>query len=1153
MSEAIIDHDYTTLALKRYSEAAKDYWSGMLRWMKKVESTVVDPIKAFISVDLANLKILRRNLDQSQRIFDGLLARYAGQSKTKEASSLREDAFQLHESRKAYLKASLDFCTAVPQLRAALDKLLIKIFSDRWRDMKATRESLSNLFSKGSTDVDRIRGWSKEMENNERVFKQELYMARKQIEEAAEQQIRPSREIDDYSLSTVPYLGSSTATKPSSSPRKPLLEKAEKQGWLFQRTVTGKPTRTIWIRRWFYVKNGIFGWLIQSPSGVQESEKTGVLLCGVRPAVQEERRFCFEVKTKDSSIILQTETQRDLIDWITAFEVAKRKALENPAASDAIAAGANSVDAAFAISPPVSPEFAARTAENLPTHDEPAVERSATLGVDMPGVGSLASRSSMDVTGRRLTGLEREGDSHANRIIQKLDLHRKSTASPQSAGSTASPSGGIASLISASQGMFPLGISAQPLTVSTEFKAILGSHLPHSSLAPSTLANPPAATNLSRVAAVVNVDSALGLGMAANDGGTPGGLMANSWGTNNWGYLNRLDRGELDEKSKRITPPSTPIRAEISKEAPEGAMTVDKTTEIPPSPSPGHRRTISLTSDATDIQQQQSVGYPNYYPTSLKAQDAQFRMLFPQASIHERLVLVFRAAWGAHEQQEFPGRVYVTTGQIYFYSNHLGLVLVTGLPLTAIQEVTAAPGKDCDFLFIHLKEGSRTSGATRVTVKVFLDSLRLLQRRLQYLVKNAASQQATSLEEVIKSLIAMETSNVDNSPSVGSWEEVELTPVDAPKNVKDFKTGLRIDDTLFPDPNKKAVDQNATKFRLPASPVIYIPQGFTTPVVEREFDITAKALFHVLAGDKSAVFQILYCQSCAQRLVQTPWLQSAQGVQRREFKFEIGDGKLRQEVSDYQIIDVLNEHLCYVITDRKTPWFLPRSGDFTLLSKVVITHLAKSKCNFAVYAKVDWSTSHFFGRDLIESRARYELQASAHALAEILNDQVKKLGLRHNSNSRRAMQIFGRIGEQNQVAQLNAADLPPVPVSNTRRKLRQRSLLGLALSSARRSIFNAAMYLLGLFFQFLTSLGSAASAHRMLVLMLALSAATNIFFTRRDGWAWWQDRQAVRFMKSLDIGPNPIMGRSIWMRDLDSWYDHTEVNWTLSSHGQSAW
>ena len=64
---------------------------------------------------------------------------------------------------------------------------------------------------------------------------------------------------------------------------------------------------------------------------------------------------------------------------------------------------------------------------------------------------NLASRSSFDVTSSRRQNAEGEsGRDHAARIIQKLDLHRKSTSGAQMTGGPAipsSPAGGIASLI----------------------------------------------------------------------------------------------------------------------------------------------------------------------------------------------------------------------------------------------------------------------------------------------------------------------------------------------------------------------------------------------------------------------------------------------------------------------------------------------------------------------------------------------------------------------------------------------------------------------------------------------------------------------------------------------------------------------------------
>ena len=80
ISEAVLDHDYTVLALKRFGEGAREFWNNTLRGMKRAEVTVCEPIRAFVSNDLRMLRDTRKNLDLTQRTFDGAIARYAAQT-----------------------------------------------------------------------------------------------------------------------------------------------------------------------------------------------------------------------------------------------------------------------------------------------------------------------------------------------------------------------------------------------------------------------------------------------------------------------------------------------------------------------------------------------------------------------------------------------------------------------------------------------------------------------------------------------------------------------------------------------------------------------------------------------------------------------------------------------------------------------------------------------------------------------------------------------------------------------------------------------------------------------------------------------------------------------------------------------------------------
>jgi hypothetical protein len=97
-------------------------------------------------------------------------------------------------------------------------------------------------------------------------------------------------------------------------------------------------------------------------------------------------------------------------------------------------------------------------------------------------------------------------------------------------------------------------------------------------------------------------------------------------------------------------------------------------------------------------------------------------------------------------------------------------------------------------------------------------------------------------------------------------------------------------------------------------------------------------------------------------LIQSPWVQPDQGHWRREFRYQVINGGKRFDVADHQLIDVFNDHLCYVITDRRTPWSLPSPHRFSLMTKIVITHAAKSRCSLSIYTRVDWRKDPLFGK-----------------------------------------------------------------------------------------------------------------------------------------------------------------------------------------------
>lgn len=61
VSEAVLDHDYTLLAMKRFGEGSREWWSQVISGMKKMDPNVVEPIKSFMTGELVYLGYLSRS------------------------------------------------------------------------------------------------------------------------------------------------------------------------------------------------------------------------------------------------------------------------------------------------------------------------------------------------------------------------------------------------------------------------------------------------------------------------------------------------------------------------------------------------------------------------------------------------------------------------------------------------------------------------------------------------------------------------------------------------------------------------------------------------------------------------------------------------------------------------------------------------------------------------------------------------------------------------------------------------------------------------------------------------------------------------------------------------------------------------------------
>lgn len=231
---------------------------------------------------------------------------------------------------------------------------------------------------------------------------------------------------------------------------------------------------------------------------------------------------------------------------------------------------------------------------------------------------------------------------------------------------------------------------------------------------------------------------------------------------------------------------------------------------------------------------------------------------------------------------------------------------------------------------------------------------------------------------------------------------------------------------------------------------------------------------------------------------------------------------------------MLNDHLCYVVTDTKDPYYLPLSNRFQLISKYVITHSAKSKCRFAIFHKVVWlhPSGLEYSRRLVEKRAMINLEADAIDLTTVAMDQVGKLGAHSKTN--RAVQIFGNVGQSTQSAQVAAADLP---ASDALPTVKFRPIKYTLPRLYADEVFAQGFRLVSVFFDICVAVGkslaSTASAHTLLVLVLVISGLYNTWYGYRDTVSWYHERNAGKFMAQLGVKADPTISRAVYLHDID--------------------
>lgn len=166
---------------------------------------------------------------------------------------------------------------------------------------------------------------------------------------------------------------------------------------------------------------------------------------------------------------------------------------------------------------------------------------------------------------------------------------------------------------------------------------------------------------------------------------------------------------------------------------------------------------------------------------------------------------------------------------------------------------------------------------------------------------------------------------------------------------------------------------------------------------------------------------------------------------------------------------------------------------------------------------------------IIDKQAAGDLEQDALDLVDLVSEQIRRLGA--HGRTKKAISIFGHVGRQNQASQLqqNGDTLKIEPCKPRQQRTLTQLLLEMFTSISETAVSTIFISL----FAFVRWLWKTTNANKIILLLLISSVFINGFYSSRDVYDWWHERNAGNFMARLGVHPDNVMSKAIYIRDID--------------------
>ncbi|XP_071109531.1 arf-GAP with coiled-coil, ANK repeat and PH domain-containing protein 2-like isoform X2 [Haliotis cracherodii] len=303
----VSDDSKVSASLNRFAHAMTEMLKYFTILMDQAHRSVCKNLNNFIKNDIKKAKETKKHFEKISDDMDNALLRNAQALKSK-PQECEESHNTLTAMRSCFAHTSLDY---VFQINVLHSKKRFEVLDTMLSFMHAQ----NTFFHQGDDLFSDLEKYMKDVATQVEELSSKAKVERKEMEErhTLVQKMTDSREENVKSTFYTEEIPENSAQQEESD---------KMEGYLFKRTTNAFRT---WVRRWFSIETRQLVYRKRSKDS-QTVMEDDLRLCSIKPIMDTDRRFCFEVLSPTRSHVLQADSDTQCLLWINSIQFSINKA-----------------------------------------------------------------------------------------------------------------------------------------------------------------------------------------------------------------------------------------------------------------------------------------------------------------------------------------------------------------------------------------------------------------------------------------------------------------------------------------------------------------------------------------------------------------------------------------------------------------------------------------------------------------------------------------------------------------------------------------------------------------------------------------------------------------------------------------------------------